>query len=579
VKQLILVLLVLPNLHAESNLQNPEVICINNHLLLGDTHTAVQTAYNALLRSPDEPLLHAAYIKALASAADEKSLFHAWEQYRNRFPEIALKQHELHEAMAWGIIHSGMRSTSPIVRISALLAALFGEDAKSVEILLHGTKDSNSIVRSAAVQLIAHMHDAPLCDRMLELFEKETSWPVRLEVIKALGKMKILKSRRSLALVLSSDRSCAEEKTASLGALVALLDEISPEELEKLANSDRAGLRQLACEVIGNLRSISNEDLLLKLADDSCGAVRASALHSLGLLEDSPTNNTTLKEIAAKHTNDPVADVAITAAWLGAMCEPSNASRLFAPWLTHEIPQRRRQAAAALASSGRPALKSALNQIKDLFQSTNDTYVKVNLALGMIRQRIEVDAACQQLYYELKNSTDCWMHDEESLFTMIVPASLEQCDGMVGPEEVNQLTRLELLNMLAIAKYPKAQEAIQEFLQKRKWGLTGIAAALLLTEGDESAIQLIDNILEQPTSPVKVQAALILALWGRDERAISTLEDTYRHSDRDMKEKILEGLGRIGALQSLPFLLDRFGEPQQTLRLIAASALLQCLYH
>jgi HEAT repeat protein len=170
--------------------------------------------------------------------------------------------------------------------------------------------------------------------------------------------------------------------------------------------------------------------------------------------------------------------------------------------------------------------------------------------------------------------------DDEDLFPMLTQGSLQKCEDVVaGPAAINQLTRLELLNLLAIVKFPEAQKAIQQFLQQRKWGIGSIAAALLLTEGDESALQLVTNILKQPNSQVKTQAALILALWGRDENVISILEENYRNSDRDTKEKILEGLGRIGATQSIPFLIECFGEPQQVLRLIAASSVLQCLYH
>jgi hypothetical protein len=78
---------------------------------------------------------------------------------------------------------------------------------------------------------------------------------------------------------------------------------------------------------------------------------------------------------------------------------------------------------------------------------------------------------------------------------------------------------------------------------------------------------------------VKVQAALILALWGREESAIATLQQAYGGSDRELKEKIIEGVGRVGAKSSIPFLVEKLQEPSPTLRLLAAAALLQCLYH
>ena len=147
------------------------------------------------------------------------------------------------------------------------------------------------------------------------------------------------------------------------------------------------------------------------------------------------------------------------------------------------------------------------------------------------------------------------------------------------PEQINQITRLEVLNILAVMKYPQAQNAVRNFLQQRTWGVTGMAAALLLTEGDESAIALVEDLLKDPDKKVKMQAALILSLWGGGEKAIAVLQQGYDTADREMKERILEGVGRIGASSTIPFLVDKLREPYQSLRIIAAAALLECLYH
>lgn len=557
---------------------HPIINRINNHLLIGDSASALQEAAAELRENSSSSELHCAYIRAAAAAGDERLICSAWRTYSDQFPDEALQKQEVQEAMAWGIIDSGLRSTSPIIRLTAVLAAFFGEDARSIPRLLLASHDCNVAVRSIAVKLMGHLRDAPLCDRVEQLFVSETSWPVRLELIEALGSMKILKARRELALILTSTQCSAEEKAAAFAALVDMLEDISREELECLVSSDRATLRQLACKVIGHLHSERDGDLLLQLVNDNNGAVRAAALRALGLLEC--FHNPEVTELARRSCRDPIADVAITASWLLALCEPESAPNAFSSWLNHPHPERCRQAAAALAATGEKALKKSLLLIKKLSQISKDSFVKVNLAIGLIQNRIDVDYACEQLYSEMRSNNRHWMWDEIGGFSSVIPASLKDCEGAdASPEALNQLTRLELLNILSIVKFPKAQEAVEEFLQQRKWGVTGIATTLLLTEGNESALQLVENILNQPDSPIKVQAALILALWGRDEKAIAILENGYQKGDREMKEKILEGIARIGARQSIPFLIKRFEEPQQSLRLIAAAALLQCLYH
>jgi HEAT repeat protein len=203
----------------------------------------------------------------------------------------------------------------------------------------------------------------------------------------------------------------------------------------------------------------------------------------------------------------------------------------------------------------------------------------MNLAFGLLGQRIETEAACSALFEGLTEEKKRWMWIEDEFHTL-APSKLKYDETIPNyPEEVNQLVRLEVLSVLAIFKYPKAQEAIKRFLQERTWGVSGLASALLLTEGDESSIELVQELLKDPQPKVRIQAALILALWGEGENALSVLQEAYATADRDLKERILEGVGRIGSLNSIAFLVEKLGEPYQNLRVIAASALLQCLYH
>ena len=60
---------------------------------------------------------------------------------------------------------------------------------------------------------------------------------------------------------------------------------------------------------------------------------------------------------------------------------------------------------------------------------------------------------------------------------------------------------------------------------------------------------------------------------------VSSVQEAYKKVDRDMKVNILGALGHIGDKQSIPFLIDLLEEPHQILKIVAASALIQCVYH
>lgn len=548
---------------------------IQAHLLIKDSSSACKEACLALQTFPNSKSLWEAYIKALAKAGNEKEMINAWKTYALSF-DTDYKNRDLIEAVAWSIISIGADSASPITRLQALLGAFFGQDSKGVDILYRYMADCNSLLRNAAVQLSSQLRDAKLCDAVLRLFREEKVWAVRLEVIKAIGKMHLIAAKSDLTAIVANDKSSSEEKVAAIHSLIALLDTMDRKEVGRLATSNRAGLRLMACEIVAHFFQIENFDYIFPLLHDHCSAVRIAALQVLGTLRIRDYQGQSSSDIAAEMLNDPDSIVAITAAWVLTLNDPVRGQQAFRPWLTHKIPSLRIQAAGALSSCGKYAFPLAL----EMFQETSDFYVEMNLALTLIGQRIAVDQACEALCNGLMHNKDRWMWNEYGIFCAIAPSYQKQEDSMTShPEAQNQLVRLDILNEIAIMKYAKAQEALANFLKQKSWSISGMTAALLLTEGDEAALDLVQNLVMDSSHQVKVQAALILALWGREEGAIATLQHAYAGSGRELKEKIIEGIGHVGAQSSIPFLIEKLQEPSPTLRLLAASALLQCLYH
>jgi HEAT repeat protein len=204
----------------------------------------------------------------------------------------------------------------------------------------------------------------------------------------------------------------------------------------------------------------------------------------------------------------------------------------------------------------------------------------LNLALALIGQRVATQEAAGYLKGMLLKERQNWSKMEEGIFSAIVnkPAKKGE-DSLDSPEIEDQLLRLDLLNLLAILRTPKIEEAIREYLSDRSWEVSAEASLLLLTEGDESSIDIVRRLMLDDQPRIRLLAALILSLWSREESAIQVLEEGYRNSDWTLKARILESIGRIGSVQSIPFLMNVLKEPSQSLRLIAAMALIQCLNH
>lgn len=571
--RLILSLFFCASLHALTEQQ--WIARVQAYQVLQDDRSAALEAEKGLKEWPEHRPLWQAYIKALAGSEDERKTAFAFSRYCQKF-ENPYAERDLLESMAWGVIAGGVKSSYPNVRIMGMLGAFFSNDAKGVELLKRSLGDSNSLIRAAGINLASNLRDAKLQDEVLRCFRQETHWEVRLEAIQAIGAMHIKEARGELLSILTDQRTTAEEKAAAVQSTVNIMDTASREEVEALVKSDRAGLRLLACQIVEHFDLERDLDLLLPLLKDYHADIRASALHAVATFRLAEVQGRSMLSLLEPMLLDPDLHVALTACWATTIFDPEKGQNSFEPWLNHNSIETGRIASAALAATG----KYGVDLMKTHFFRAKDPYVRLNLALGLISQRTCTEQACEALHDGLVNLSDRWMWQSYPFFRVLAPTTMFAHKSLLqNPEETNQLVRLEILNILAILRDPHALNGIKNYLQKRQWGITGLASTLLLTEGDESAIELVQQLMNDPDPQIGLQAALIVALWGRGESAVLTLQKAYDTASRETKERILEGLGRIGSPSSVPFLTHKLQESSQPLRLIAAAMLLQCLYH
>jgi HEAT repeat protein len=550
---------------------------INAHLILSDCNSAVVEAKRALKDFPDSKALQMAYIRALSEKGDETEAMEQWVRATGQFKEETYDRSML-EVLAWGVLNKGESSSQLNIKLNAMLGAAFTRDARAIPLLLSQMRASNAMIRSIAIRLAASYADAPLKEEIARLLREERVWYVRLEVIQAVGMLRMRELKGELKEIIGNPRTLAEEKLAAIIALVSLYDSMDRSELFTLVQSDRAGLRQLASEIIAHLHLKGELDLLLPLLRDASPDVRISALNALALMRVGAIGSNSVPALIEENLEDSAPEVAITAAYVLLLLDEKKGSYYLSKWLKSENPQWRRLSSAALGVSGKYGLKLALKEIKE----TTDPYVKINVSMGLIGQRIQVKMARDVIHQVLtQEKHTLWMWDTRSnpLFRSLAPSLVKHVEHIPHyPAVVDQLVRLDLLSVLSIARYPQAQAAVKEFLQTRTWGVTGAAAATLLQEGDEEGLAAVRALLDDPEEKVRVQAAMILATVGSDPSAVKVLQEVFPRVDREMKVHILEALAHIGDASSIPFLVDILKEPFQVLRVVAASALIRCLY-
>lgn len=548
---------------------------ISAHLMVNDPESACDEAIRAINKNPDSQELYEAYIKALSKARKENELIDQCQKYLVRFKE-SKKIHDMLEYVSWGIIEHASTSNSPIIRIYALLGAFFAQDARGVAIIHNSLSDQNSLLRGASLQLASNLRDAKLQIKALSLLQKETNFMVRQEAIKAACLMKNGDAKQTLEKIIADDHKEHEEKALAIQSLVHLMECAKRSELEILSKSCLEGLRELSCQLILDKELKADIDLIVPFLKDSRREVRKGCLEAIGGLRIETFCGKNICEWIGPLLQDIDPKVAITAAWVLTLNDQECGKKALNEFIFHPEKEIRLFTAAALVKSG----KYGVSSLKEAFQKTEDPFVKMNLSLGLIGQREWIESATSALYEALNRQKEPLVFVESGLFRYLAPSHVQPCDWIPNEREaMNQLCRLEIFNILSMMNFDKAEDAIKQFLKENTWGISAMASLVLLSEGTETSIELVKHLLNDSNEKIRIQAALILSLWDSGSEGLTVLQEAYATSNREMKERILEGIGRIGSPSSIPFLVKCLKEPFQSLRVIAASSLLQVLYH
>jgi HEAT repeat protein len=550
---------------------------VQAHLLIDDANSALREAENLAHQFPDSMEAGSALVEALAATGMQSRALDEWHRLSLRYPSLLGERHLLEE-ISWGILKKELGSTQYSVRLAALIGSYLTRDVRALPILLKMMRDSNAMIRSVAVQMCTAYGDAPLKDEIERMMAEEKVWIVQMEVIKAAGMLKIKSALPRLHQLVQSEKAMIEERQTAIEALIHISDKMEPEEVARLSRSSRAGLRHFACAIATHFGMKEVKEEMLKLLTDSHPDVRVAALNALGLFYRKTMTQEEVKEALKNRLEENEPRVAITAAWVAQQIDPAFGAPVFEKWLQNNLAENRRLAAAALASTGENGVALSIEVLKN---SSLDPYVRANVALGLIGQRQEVQLASDCIYEFLSSEKKMWMWENRlnPLFQILSPSQVRHIDQIPNyPEAIDQMTRLNLVSLLAMVEDPRATAALKSYLHSRKWQITGVAAATLLQEGDESSLEVVRALLQDSDPQIRLQACLVLAMYGKDETVLKDLQGAYAGADFEMKLHILEALGSIGSGESFSFLIGVLREPFPLLRVAGAAALIQGIH-
>lgn len=212
-----------------------------------------------------------------------------------------------------------------------------------------------------------------------------------------------------------------------------------------------------------------------------------------------------------------------------------------------------------------------------LFEKVKDPFVKMNIALSLLPEVEHKEEILSFLSKQFDLKTPLWGIGEQGGVVYLAPQKGEPLPPMISQKDLDVVARIEFLSLVAPFAPTFAEEKLKSFLTHRRPEVGLLATTLLIKEGSNEILEQVEELLEDPQYPHRVEAALLLSLWRRDEEGVKVLQDHYPSGDRKEKEILLEAIGRLGSPVQATFLVNCLKEPFPMLRVIAAIGLISCL--
>ena len=119
------------------------------------------------------------------------------------------------------------------------------------------------------------------------------------------------------------------------------------------------------------------------------------------------------------------------------------------------------------------AEKKGLPLALEKMEKSEDPFVRANLAIGLIGQRVEVQKASEVIYEILENEKETLlMWDQNSHMRILARSQVSHIDQIPNyPKVIDQMVRLDLSTSYASCSIPKLKKPSKDTLKTNRGGL------------------------------------------------------------------------------------------------------------
>lgn len=480
------------------------------------------------------------------------------------------------ENLSWSIL-SNQNKASEQVQIAALVGAFFTQDAKAAILLKNSLYSSNYKMRAIAATFVSHFRDPFLIEALLSRLKEEKQFDVKIELIRACGKLKLKESANYLEEILLSSSATLEMKKEALVACTEIFEGINIDQLKFFLFSKRTPYKRLGLKLLLTLEEVPDQVLLdlQKFLSDEIVDVRQEALITVGFLSSKIEFKKEVKDLVEEMTKEKHPMISLLANWAKSKMEKKAHDQLFKYFQAEDLDV----VCLAIKLAASVSIK-AHEAVERLLEHQNP-FIRLNSAITLLEYNHAKEKAVRVIDKLLDDSHLVIM--EKKLvtedFSVFFPSKVRHHPFIPAyPKVMDGMARMNILNVLAIHEPKIVKKHLKNLLMKKEAMVTFYTLGLIMQEELEHFDDL-KELSEDKDPDLAMAAAMALAFIGKEPTLAKKLEKLFEQVDFENKIRILEALGAIGNKESIPFLIQVMQKPFSSLQIVAATALIQTLYH
>lgn len=554
-------------LHSQINLKQQ----VTSRLYLESFEDA-RLAAEELIKSDDPEALYLSICafassmdldKALALLHENKALLQKQGFYKKSLETVSLCIFKKH-----------FSSSQEPIKLASVAAISQEPDARVLNLLLAAFDNPSVKIKMFSLRGLSSFPDEKVKLKLLQEFKYNSHPVIGVFIAKVFASWQDKRILPLLEKKLFEDGLTIDEKISYIETIKELDQSFDQERIKRCAQSSQASLRLLASMLLANQKIKTDEDILLKLLNDSQLFVKQAAAQTI---IKKKIWNTKIQNLILSWKNEKSLDLKKVYYYLGLVNQNRSVEEEFIKdWQSADV-HWQKHLASILYAAGDGHDKLAIN----LLEKNQPHLISLQLGLYLMSGDF-VDVGTKYVSHALKQlaSKKIYVVQDQILpfFVFDDETNSSHTIGAGQRRVMDKHIRLKIFHLLALKKMPESKDLLKSILKSDLFDVSLDAMVHFWENFGYEDRDYLKSVLNENDPDLKLKAALVLSYLDYDKDSRKALLDCYHKQSYSMQIQILFALSKYSDDDVIEFYVKNLKSKYPLVQAISAGCLFTALY-